>query len=400
MSMEFNQVTSLFLAVLVFLIGAYLVKHIKLLDRFSIPAPVAGGLVFALLIFVMHASGIITITLDTSLQNLFMLVFFTTVGLGASVRLIRMGGKLLIIYLLAAGFLSLVQNTMGVTIASLLGIHPLLGLMASSPAMIGGHGGAAAFGATVEGLGVDGAVAVGIAAATLGLVAGGLVGGPVARYLLNKHHLKGEVQNDIDAHTFNEARGKKVSTTQFFVYLGIITFSMALGTFIGDRFSELTGFVLPDYVGAMLIAVLIRSLIDAGQERISFEFDTTLNDSIGGVSLGIFLAMALMSIKLWELADLALPILLIVSMHVLFIILYVIFIVYRVLGRNYDAVVMLNGMIGHGLGATPTAMANMDALTKKFGESRTAFLIVPIVGAFLIDTINIPIIVFFINLFG
>jgi ESS family glutamate:Na+ symporter len=397
---EINQVTSLFLAVLVFLLGAYLVKKIKILDRFSIPAPVVGGLILAVLVYILHATGVVTIVLDTSLQNLFMLVFFTTVGLGASIRLIRLGGKLLLIYLLAAGVLSLVQNTMGVTIANLLGIHPLLGLMASSPAMIGGHGGAAAFGATIEGLGVDGAVTVGIAAATLGLVAGGLVGGPVARYLLKKNHLKGQQGEDYTESTSNSVEKKRASTTEFFIYLCIITFSMALGTFLGDTFSNLTGFVLPDYVGAMLVAILLRSLIDVNQDRISFEFDTTLNDSIGGVSLGIFLAMALMSIKLWELADLALPILLIVMMHVLFIVLYTIFVVYRVLGKNYDAVVMLNGMIGHGLGATPTAMANMDALTKKFGESRTAFLIVPVVGAFLIDTINIPIIVFFINLFG
>lgn len=398
--MEFNQVTSLFLSIIVFLIGAYLVKKVGFLDKFSIPAPVVGGFIFSLVIYGLHATGIITITLDTSLQNLFMLVFFTTVGLGASFKLIKLGGKLLITYLLAAGFLSLVQNTIGVTIASILNIHPLLGLMASSPAMIGGHGGAAAFGETIEGLGVEGAVTVGIAAATLGLVAGGLIGGPVARFMLNKHDLKGREEEFNNSDISTKRDKKPITTTEFFIYLGIITFSMSLGAYLGDTFSQLTGFVLPNYVGAMFVAIIVRSLLDATQDKISFDFDVTFNDAIGSVALGIFLAMALMSIQLWELVDLALPILLIVSINIIFIILYVIFIVFRVLGKDYDAVVMINGMIGHGLGATPTGMANMDTITKKFGSSRTAFLIVPIVGAFLVDTINIPIIVFFINLFS
>ncbi len=170
--MELNLVTSLFLAVIVYLIGAYLVKKIHFLDRYSIPAPVVGGLIFAVFTLIMHTAGLVTITVDTSLQSLFMIIFFTTVGLGASFKLIKLGGKLLVIYLLAASFLSIVQNTLGVSIASLLGIDPLLGLMASSPAMIGGHGGAAAFGETIDGLGVQGATTVGIAAATLGLIAG------------------------------------------------------------------------------------------------------------------------------------------------------------------------------------------------------------------------------------
>lgn len=401
--MEFDQATSLFLAIFVFLVGAYLVRKVGFLNRFSIPAPVVGGLLFALLIFFLHETNIATITMDTSLEELFMLVFFTTVGLGASFTLIKLGGKLLIIYLFFAGVLSLVQNTLGVALASLLGIHPLLGLMASSPAMIGGHGGAAAFGETIEGLGVDGALTVGIASATLGLVAGGLVGGPVASYLINKHNLKHKPDENLDSEPIQKQlveKKQKYTTLDFLLYLGIITFSMALGSYLGDTFTELTGFVLPSYVGAMFIAVIVRSVIDYTQNKTSFNFDTSLNDSIGAVALGIFLAMALMSIQLWEIVDLALPLVLIVSMHVLFIIFYVIFVVYRMLGKNYDSAVMANGMLGHGLGATPTAMANMDTVTQKFGPSRTAFLIVPIVGAFLIDVINIPIIVFYINYFS
>src|SRR5699024_3708435 len=307
--MEFNQVTSLFLAIVVLLLAPYLVKKIKVLDHYSIPAPVIGELLFSLLVFILHSFYLVTIAVDTSLQTLFMLVFFTTAGLGASFKLIKLGGKLIIIYLLAAGFLSLVQNLLGVSLATLLGIHPLLGLMASSPAMIGGHGGAAAFGSTIEGLGIEGAVTVGIAAATLGLVAGGIVGGPVARFLLKKHNLKGsddiQEQNEIleDVNT-----KKEVTTSDFFVYLGIITFSMAVGSYLGDTFSNLTGFVLPNYVGAMIVAIIVRSLLDHFNGKIKFDFKPSMNDAIGTVALGIFLAMAMMSIQLWELADLALPI--------------------------------------------------------------------------------------------
>ncbi|HBV22723.1 MAG TPA: sodium/glutamate symporter [Jeotgalicoccus sp.] len=400
--MELNLVTSLFLAVMVYLIGAYLVRKIHFLDRYSIPAPVVGGLLFAVFTLIMHSTGLVTITVETSLQSLFMIIFFTTVGLGASFKLIKLGGKLLVIYLLAASFLSVIQNTLGVSLAGLLGIDPLLGLMASSPAMIGGHGGAAAFGETIDGLGVQGATTVGIAAATLGLIAGGVFGGPVARFMINRHNLKSN-EPDFNAAQYefeNPKEENKFTINQFFIYLLIITFAMALGTYIGGIFSDLTGVILPDYVGAMFVAIVVRTLLDASQDRVPFDFDTTVNDKIGAVSLGLFLSFALMSIKLWELADLALPILLIVSAHVIVIILYTMFIVYRLLGKNYDAVVMINGMIGSGLGATPTAMANMDAVTSKFGSSKTAYLIVPVVGAFLIDIVNIPVIVFFINLFS
>ena len=398
--MELNLVTSLFLAVMVYLIGAYLVKKIYFLDRYSIPAPVVGGLLFAVFTLIMHTSDLVTITIDTSLQSLFMIIFFTTVGLGASFKLIKLGGKLLVIYLLAASFLSVLQNTLGVSLASLLGIDPLLGLMASSPAMIGGHGGAAAFGETIDGLGVQGATTVGIAAATLGLIAGGVFGGPVARYMINKHNLKSnEPAFDAGEYEVQDVKKEnKLTIDQFFIYLAIITFTMALGTYIGGIFSDLSGVILPDYVGAMFVAIVVRTLLDATQDKVPFDFDTTVNDKIGAVSLGLFLSFALMSIKLWELADLALPILLIVSVHVIVIILYTMFVVYRLLGKNYDALVMINGLIGSGLGATPTAMANMDTITSKFGDSKTAYLIVPIVGAFLIDIINIPVIVFFINL--
>lgn len=404
--MEFNQVTSLFLAILVYLIGAYLVRRIRVLDRFSIPAPVVGGLLVAIVILVVHSTGFVTISFDTSLEELFMLIFFTTVGLGASFTLIKSGGKLLIIYLIGAGLLSLIQNTLGVSLASLLGIEPLLGLISSSPALIGGHGGATAFGNTMVDMGVDGALTVGISMATLGLVAGGLIGGPIARYLIKRNNLQHGIESDLKNNELQDKEKEEkpsqnnLTALIIFTYLGIITFSMTLGAYLGDTFSELTGFTLPNYVGAMFVAIIVRSIIDLMQNKTDFKFDTTLNDLIGAVALGIFLAMALMSIQLWEIVDVALPLLAIFTVQIIFIVLFAVFVMYRILGRDYDAAVMVSGLLGHGLGATPTAMANMDAVTARYGSSRTAFLIVPVVGAFLIDAINIPGIVFYLNLFG
>src|SRR5699024_3051445 len=285
--MELNLVTSLFLAVMVYFIVAYLVKKIFFLDRYSIQAPVVCGLLFAVFTLIMHTSDLVTITIDTSLQSLFMIIFFTTVGLGASFKLIKLGGKLLIIYLLAASFLSVLQNTLGVSLASLLGIDPLLGLMASSPAMIGGHGGAAAFGETIDGLGVQGATTVGIAAATLGLIAGGVFGGPVARHMINRHNLKSnEPAFDAGEYEVQDVKKEsKLTIDQFFIYLAIITFTMALGTYIGGIFSDLSGVILPDYVGAMFVAIVVRTVLDASQGKVPFDFDTTVNDKIGAVSL-------------------------------------------------------------------------------------------------------------------
>ena len=391
---ELNQITTLFLAVALYLLGMALVNRIGLLNRFLIPAPVVGGLIFATIALVLKTSGIVEITLDTSLQSLFMIAFFTTVGLGASFKLIKLGGKLLVIYLLLCGVTVFMQNVIGVSFAGLFGIDPLLGVMAGAVSMNGGHGGAAAYGQTIEDLGISSALTIGMAAATLGLICGSLTGGPVARYLIKKHDLKpasGEIEKYVDKDE------KPIQEWSFMVQVALLTFSMAVGTYLGDLFTSLTGFVLPSYIGAMFVAVIVRNLADrfvkgtVNMKEINF---------IGDVSLAIFLSMALMSIKLWEVADLALPLIGIILIQVIFLVLYTIFVMFRMLGKDYDAAVMISGFLGHGLGATPNAMANMSATVSKYGPSRTAFLVVPIVGAFLIDVVfSAPIIITTINLF-
>lgn len=394
MTLALNQVNTIFLAVALLVLGTFLVKKTGVLQRFCIPAPVVGGLLFAIIATILKTTGLLAITLDTSLQSLFMLTFFTTVGLGASFQLIKLGGKLLVIYWLACGFLALAQNVIGVSLASLFGIHPLIGMMAGAVSMEGGHGAATAFGQTIEEMGIPSALSIGIAAATFGLIAGGLVGGPTVKYLLGKYNLKpaeaAEEAADVRENT------QPITTHTFFIQVLLITFCMALGTYLGDLFSSATGFVLPGYVGAMFVAVIVRNFVDKFKPQ---AIDMNSINLISDVTLGIFLSMALMSIKLWEVADLALPILVIVLVQVIFIVLFGIFILFRLLGKNYDAAVMVAGFTGHGLGATPNAMANMAAVTERFGPSRQAYLIVPIVGAFLIDVFAMPIIITTLNLF-
>lgn len=391
--MEFNQISTLCIAVLMFLVGDALVNRVGVLNRFCIPAPVVGGLIFAIAVTVLKSSGIVSIVLDTSLQSLFMVTFFTTIGLGASFKLIRLGGKLLVIYWLMCGFLALAQNVIGVSLASLLGIHPLIGVMAGAVSMEGGHGAAAAYGQTVESLGIPSAVTIGLAAATFGLVAGGLVGGPVAQYLIRKNGLTPAAD---ESEEYVKAEKQEVAYHSFMTQVFLITFCMAVGVFLGGLFSKWTGFVLPGYVGAMFTAVVVRNIIDRLRPAWVNMHEINL---IGDVSLAVFLSMALMSVKLWEIADLALPLLLIVFVQVVFIVTLAIFVLFRVLGKNFDAAVMVSGFLGHGLGATPNAMANMGAVTEKFGPSRKAFLIVPIAGAFLIDVFGMPIIITTINMF-
>ncbi len=395
MTLVLNEITTIFLAIALLTLGMFLIKRVGFLRKFCIPAPVIGGLLFAVFATVFKSLGWLEITLDTSLQSLFMLTFFTTVGLGASFKLVKLGGKLLIIYWLACGFLAVAQNTIGVSMAYLFDLHPLIGMMAGAVSMEGGHGAATAFGQTVEDLGIDSALSIGVAAATFGLVAGGLIGGPIVRYLISKYDLKPtEIEEYAEAHV--EENEKPIKTDSFFVQILLITFCMALGTYLGDQFSAFTGFVLPGYVGAMFVAVIVRNIIDKINPH---AIDMKSIGLVGDVTLGIFLSMALMSIKLWEVANLALPLLVIVFVQVVFIALFGIFILFRLLGKDYDAAIMVAGFTGHGLGATPNAMANMAAVTDRFGPSRKAFLIVPIVGAFLIDVFAIPVILTTINLF-
>ncbi|OEK65880.1 sodium:glutamate symporter [Staphylococcus equorum] len=401
--LELDAITTLALASVLYLLGIYVVNHISILRRLCIPAPVIGGLLFAILVAVLQSTNIITIKLDSDfIQNFFMLAFFTTIGLGASLKLLRLGGKVLILYFIFCGILAVFQNIIGVSIAKVLNIPPLLGLTAGSMSMEGGHGNAAAYGQTVQNMGIDSALTAALAAATLGLVAGGLIGGPVVKYLINKYNLKPEHAEETTKDYSNVKsnsylRNRMTPTTIFLLQFSIVAICMAIGSYLGNTFSDLTGINIPVYVGAMFIAVIIRNISEYNNLNL---IDMKIIDSISDVSLSLFLSIALMSIQLTEIYQLAIPLIVIVLVQVVFIVLFSVFVVFRGLGKNYDAAVMIGGFIGHGLGATPNAMANLDVITKKYGASPKAYLVVPIVGAFLIDLLGVPIVTAFINIFG
>ena len=400
---ELNPITTLCVACVLYLLGQFIVNHISALKRICIPAPVIGGLLFAVLVAVLDSTNIITIKLNAQdLQDFFMLVFFTTIGLGASMKLLRLGGKVLIIYLMFCGVLAIGQNIIGVSLAKLLHIDPLLGLTAGSMSMEGGHGNAAAYGKTIQDMGIDSGLTAALAAATLGLVAGGLIGGPVVNFLINKFNLKPHDANATEKDYGQLEQNKRLherfgSPQLFLIQFTIIVICMAIGTYIGNTFSDLTGLNIPIYTGAMIIAVIVRNIFEYSNVQM---LDLKLIDNIGDVALSLFLSIALMSIQLTDIYHLAIPLIIIVLVQVVFIILFSVFIAFWGLGKDYDAAVMVGGFIGHGLGATPNAMANLEAVTKKHGPSPKAYLVVPIVGAFLVDLVGFPVILAFINIFA
>lgn len=399
---ELDAITTLCLACILYLIGQTIINHVSILRRICIPAPVIGGLIFAILVAVLDSFNIVKIKLDASfIQDFFMLAFFTTIGLGASLKLFKVGGKVMLLYFMFCGIMAFCQNVIGISLAKLLNIKPLLGLTAGSMSMEGGHGNAAAYGKTIQDMGIDSAVTAALAAATLGLVFGGLIGGPVVKFLIKRYNLKPEHSDDSFKNygevEYNQSLHEKYKPTQiFFIQFTILVFCMALGTYIGNTFTDLTNVNIPMYVGSMFVAVFVRNISEAAGFNI---VDLKINEQIGDVSLGIFLSLALMSIQLTEIYSLALPLIIIVLVQVVFMILFSIFVLFRGLGKDYDAAVMVGGFIGHGLGATPNAMANLDVITKKYGNSPKAYLVVPIVGAFLIDLIGVIIVMGFIQFF-
>lgn len=400
---ELDAITTLCLACVLYLIGQSIINHVSILRRICIPAPVIGGLLFSILVAILDSLHIVKIKLDASfIQDFFMLAFFTTIGLGASLKLFKIGGKVMLLYFMFCGIMAICQNIIGVSLAKILNIQPLLGLTAGSMSMEGGHGNAAAYGKTIQDMGIDSAVTAALAAATLGLVFGGLIGGPVVKYLIKRYNLTPEHRDESYKNygevEYNQSLHNKFKPTQiFFIQFTILVFCMALGTYIGDTFTHMTGVNIPMYVGSMFVAVIIRNVSEFAGLNI---VDLKINDQICDISLGIFLSLALMSIQLTEIYSLAIPLIIIVLIQVVFMVLFSIFVLFRGLGKDYDAAVMVGGFIGHGLGATPNAMANLDVITKKYGSSPKAYLVVPIVGAFLIDLIGVIIVMSFIQFFS
>ena len=386
------------LASVLLLIGFWIKKKVPFLTKYCIPAPVIGGFLFMFITFAGHQTGAFVFKFNTAFQSQFMIAFFTTVGLGASVELLKKGGILLVIYWLIAGIVSIIQNFISVGLAAVTGLEYPYALLAGAISMIGGHGAAGSYGQTFVDMGYPAGVTVGAAAATFGLIFGVLVGGPVARLLIEKHHLTPDNSETLDTSVeeINAAHGEKLIPLDVIKNVTVILICMALGSQISGWIGKLINMGFPSYVGAMFVAMLIRNL---NEKFHWYNFSFPLVDGIGDVMLNLYLAIALMSLNLYQLLDLVGPVLLIVVCQVVVLILLCYFVVFRILGKNYDAAVMCAGLLGHGLGATPSAIVNMTAVKDKYGMSRKAFMIVPIVGAFLVDIIYQPQTIAFIKFF-
>ena len=327
-----------------------------------------------------------------------MLAFFTTVGLGASFKLLKKGGVLLIVYWLTAGIVSIFQNIIGISVAKVIGLEAPYALLASAISMIGGHGAAGAYGSTFVKMGYEPAILVGMASATFGLISAVMVGGPVGRRLIEKYHLKpDDTENfDTDVKSVNAASNEKLSSLDIIKNVTAILVCMAVGTVISGWVGKAISMDFPTYVGAMFVAVIWRNFNESTH---LYNFNFSLVDGVGDVMLSLYLSIAMMTLKLWELQDLFGGVLLVLLCQVVFLVLVSYFIIFRILGKNYDAAVMCAGLLGHGLGATPSAIVNMTAINEKYGMSRRAMMIVPIVGAFLVDIIYQPQTIWFIKTF-
>lgn len=396
--MKFDSLSVLAISIGVLLFGMFLKKKINFLEKFCIPAPVVGGFLVSIIVWILSFADM-KITFDNTLQTPFMVVFFTVVGLSGSFKLLKVGGKILLIYLACCWFMAIMQNFIGISMMSIFDLNKLYGILCGAVALEGGHGNAIAFGGMVEELtGLNNAKVLAIAAATFGLISGSLLGGPVCRYLINKHKLEiktNENIQDIDPlkHEIHIA-----SYQDFLKSLFLILCIMCVGFYLSAEFSKASGYSLPSYVGAMLIAIIVRNINDNFE---IFKLNQYTIDTISELSLGIFLTMAMMSLKINELSEVATPLFITLIIQAIILVLFAVFVVFRVCGKNYDSAIMCAGLMGHGLGATPNAVANMNAACNRYNlVSKQAFLIVPLCGAVLIDIVAIPFNTYLINLFA
>lgn len=385
-----NSYYTLIAATVVLLVGRVLVQRVRVLNNFNIPEPVVGGLIAALLVLALHQFNGFSIKIEKGLQDGFMLMFFASIGLSADFSRLKAGGLPLVLFTtIVAGFI-VVQNVVGISLASLLGLEPLTGLITGSITLIGGHGTAAGWGQIFEtDFGIEGAVALGMACATFGLVCGGLIGGPVARRLMKKVQMPAQDVDSGPRVTFEQPQHKRLITADSAIEtLALFAVCLAsasyLSSFMAEHFSE-SNFVIPTFVWALASGVVVRNVL-SGIFKVNI-FDRCV-DVFGNVSLSLFLAMALLSLELWVIKDLAIPLVIILGVQAVLLVLFAIFVVFRVMGKDYDAAVLAGGFCGFGMGATPTAVANMQAVTDRYGPSHKAFLIVPMVGAFFVDILN------------
>lgn len=393
MTLKLDMLQTIALAVIVLLLGQALRKRIGFLEKYCIPAPVIGGLIFAVLALVLRQANILSFEMDETLKNVFMTAFFTTVGFTASFKLLKKGGIKVFIFLGIATALVVLQNILGVSLAKVFGLNPLIGLSTGSVPMTGGHGTSGAFAPLFEEAGAIGATTVAMASATFGLIMGSMIGGPIAKRLIEKNSLTSNDKNLEMTSTAAKEETKKLVPQNFMSATVQIILAMGIGTVI-SAVLEKTGMTFPSYIGAMFAAAIMRNISDS-----TSLFDVRIEeiDIIGNISLSIFLSMALMTLKLWELADLAGPLVVMLLAQTLLMAVFAYFITFNLMGRDYEAAVITGGHCGFGMGATPNAIANMETISAKFGAAPVAFFILPLVGSLFIDFFNTGVITTFMN---
>ncbi len=385
----------------------FFTRTIPFLKRFCIPAPVSGGIVISLLTLAAYSILGVEFSFDGTIRDISMMLFFTSVGFQSDMSAIKKGGRTLVVMVLLVAVLIVFQNLISVGIARAMGLDPLVGMASGSIPMSGGHGTSGGFSPLLESMGLTGASSITMACATFGLVAGSMVGGPLAELLIRKKGLASEsLSTDVvtglegseaspESKVERPQSGEK-SFREYSKAVYLLVLAMALGTCL-SKLLALTGITFPTYFGSLIAACLIRNVCGAfpkTSERLGIEKIVSLGD----IALSLFLGIAMSSLKLWELAGLAIPLCVILFAQVVFIALFAAFVAFRSLGKDYDAAVLVSGLCGFGLGATPNAMANMSAVCFKYRYAVNPFIIVPIIGAMFVDIINTGLVTVFLNL--
>ena len=393
MKIQLDMYQTLAVAVLVLMLGSFLRRRISFLEKFCIPAPVIGGLLFAIMTCIGHVSGIADFSFDDTLREVCMVFFFTSVGFQANLKVLKSGGKSMAVFLALVIALIITQNLVAVGLSEVLHINPLIGMCTGSISMVGGHGTAGAFGPVLEDFNVSGATTICTAAATFGLIAGSLVGGPLGKRLVEKKNLLPTAVTEDDSLLVEDEKKHERHTNMYAAAVFQLILAIGLGTIFSWLLTK-TGLTFPISIGAMIAAALIRNIAEyTGHFTIHMG---EIND-LGGISLSLFLGMAMITLRLWELSSLALPLIVLLASQVVLIALFTYFIEFNIMGRDYDAAVLVAGPFGFVMGATPNAMANMQALCDRYVPSVKAYLLIPLIGSLFADFINSLAITFFIN---
>jgi ESS family glutamate:Na+ symporter len=418
-NVEIDMIQTAGIGGLSLIVGMVLTRKVAFLQKFCVPSPVSGGILFSLITLILYAWFHIEVTFDDTLMNVFMLAFFTSVGFQSDLKVIKKGGKLLLVMLALLVVIIALQNLMPMGVTWLMGADSLVGMAAGSMSMTGGHGTAGGFASVLEGMGLHGAGTIGMAAATFGLIAGSMIGGPLAEHIIRTKLTHEQMQpqsEEIDPamagiesdEASPTGRAKRVSTNeqefqQYAKATYCIVLVMGAGTIVSWLLAK-TGITFPTYFGALILAAVARNTLglfsykeDGKRVKADKLLDMERIISVGNICLSMFLGMAMISLRLWELQSLALPLVVILVSQVLLMAFFVYMVAFPLLGRDYDAAVLCAGMCGFGLGATPNAMANMSAVCYKYRYTVKPFLIVPIIGAMFADLINTGMITLFLN---